>query len=83
MLFDFTIIGFGVIGVETLHAVKKKLFKSKSKKKKIRIAIIEKNLKNVPGGVAYSQLNSKFGYFNNPLRLSHPEFIRWFNLKKK
>ena len=83
MLFDFTIIGFGVIGAETLHAVKKNLLKRISKKKKkIRIAIIEKNLKNVPGGVAYSHLNSKFGYFNNPLRLSHPEFIRWFNLKK-
>jgi hypothetical protein len=80
MLFDFTIIGFGVIGVETLHGIKKNLFKKKQKnKKKIKIAIIEKNLKNIPGGVAYSQENSKFGFFNNPLRLSHPEFIKWFN----
>ena len=81
MLFDFTIIGFGVIGVETLHGIKKNLLKKKQKdKKKIKIAIIEKNLNNIPGGVAYSQESSKFGFFNNPLRLSHPEFIKWFNL---
>ena len=87
MLFDFTIIGFGVIGAETLHGIKKTLLKKDQKnRKKIKIAIIEKNLKNIPGGVAYSQENSKFGFFNNPLRLSHPEFIKWFNLtenKKK
>ncbi len=83
MLFDFTIIGFGVIGVEMLHGIKKHLLKKKQKNnKKIRIAIIEKNLKNIPGGVAYSKENSKFGYFNNPLRLSHPEFIKWFNLNE-
>ena len=81
MLFDFTIIGFGVIGVQTLLGIKKILLKKKQKNKnKIKIAIIEKNLKNVPGGVAYSQENSKFGYFNNPLRLSHQEFIKWFNI---
>ena len=79
MLFDFAIIGFGVIGVETLYGIQKILLKN-PKKNKIKIAIIEKNLKNVPGGVAYSRENSKFGYFNNPLRLSHPDFIKWFNL---
>ena len=83
MLFDFTIIGFGVIGAETLHGIKKTLLKKDQKnRKKIKIAIIEKNLKNIPGGVAYSQENSKFGFFNNPLRLSHPEFIKWFNLSE-
>ena len=81
MLFDFTIIGFGVIGVQTLLGIKKILLKKKQiNKNKIKIAIIEKNLKNIPGGVAYSKENSKFGFFNNPLRLSHPEFIKWFNL---
>ena len=83
MLFDFTIIGLGVIGVETLHGIKKILLKRKQKNRdKIRIALIEKNLENIPGGVAYSKKNSKFGYFNNPLRLSHPEFINWFNLNE-
>ena len=79
MLFDLTIIGFGVIGVETLHSLKKNLLKKKNKKE-IKIAGIEKKIDNIPGGIAYSQVNSKFGFFNNPLRLSHPEFIKWFNL---
>ena len=83
MLFNLAIIGFGVIGVETLHGIKKILKRKKIKKKKIHIAIIEKDFTNVPGGVAYSKKKSKFGYFNNPLRLSHPDFIRWFNKKKK
>ena len=83
MLFDFTIIGFGVIGVETLHGLKKTLLNSKKKiKKEIKIAVIEKELENIPGGVAYSKKNSKFGFFNNPLRLSHPDFINWFNLNQ-
>ena len=80
MIFDLTIIGFGVIGVETLDGIKKILLKKKNKKQ-INIAIIDKKLSNIPGGVAYSQVNSKFGFFNNPLRLSHQEFIKWFNLK--
>ena len=80
MLFDLAIIGFGVIGVETLNGIKKNLLLRKNKNKnKIKIAIIEKKLTNIPGGVAYSQESSKFGYFNNPLRLSHPDFIKWFN----
>ena len=81
MLFDLAIIGFGVIGVETLIGIKKILYQKKTKNR-IKIAIIEKNLKNIPGGVAYSKENSKFGFFNNPLRLSHPDFIKWFNLKE-
>ena len=32
MLFDFTIIGFGVIGVETLHGIRKNLLNKKKKK---------------------------------------------------
>ena len=81
MVFDLAIIGCGVIGVETLHEIRKTLSKNK-KSKKIKIAIIERNLDNIPGGVAYSVKNSKFGFFNNPLRLSHPDFIKWFNLYK-
>ena len=77
MNFNLTIIGFGVIGVETLHS-----FASKIKKdQKFNIAIIEQNLNNIPGGVAYSKKSSKFGFFNNPLRLSHPLFKSW--IKKK
>ncbi len=81
MLFDLAIIGFGVIGVEALYGIKQTLIKRKIKKI-IKIAVIEKDLNNIPGGVAYSKQKSKFGYFNNPLRLSHQNFIKWFNKKK-
>ena len=75
MNFDVVIIGFGVIGTETLYYLSKKLKKNHNKISKI--AIIEKKSNNIPGGVAYSVENSKYGFFNNPLRLSHPEFISW------
>ena len=78
MKYDLAIIGFGVIGVESLHKITEKINKSK----KFNIAVIEKDLKNIPGGVAYSKLNSKFGFFNNPLRLSHPSFKSWINNKE-
>lgn len=78
MIFDIAIIGFGVIGTETLFKISKNL----KKKHKIKIAVIEKNIQNIPGGVAYSQKNSKFGFFNNPLRLSSPEFIKWIKKEK-
>jgi uncharacterized NAD(P)/FAD-binding protein YdhS len=81
MLFDLAIIGFGVIGVEALYGIKQTLIKRKINKI-IKIAVIEKDLNNIPGGVAYSKQKSKFGYFNNPLRLSHQNFIKWFNKKK-
>ena len=78
MKYDLAIIGFGVIGVESLHKITEKINKSKQ----FNIAVIEKDLKTIPGGVAYSKLNSKFGFFNNPLRLSHPSFKSWINNKE-
>ncbi len=77
MKFDLTIVGFGVIGVESLYSLATKI----KKNKKLNVAIIEKNTKNIPGGVAYSRINSKFGFFNNPLRLSHPSFQFWIRNK--
>ena len=73
-----TIVGFGVIGVESLYALVKKI----NKNKRIKISVIEKNLYNIPGGTAYSKKSSKFGFFNNPLRLSHQSFIKWIRNKK-
>jgi len=71
-----TILGFGVIGTEALsHLLKKKV------KKKLTISVIEKDFSNIPGGIAYSKIKSKYGFFNNPLRLSNVEFINW--IKKK
>lgn len=75
--FDLTVVGFGVIGIETVSNIIKF-----SKKKKIKIIILEKNISNITGGVAYSKKTSKYGFFNNPLRLSHPEFIKWIKNKK-
>ena len=63
------ISGFGVIGTETLYEIIKK-----SKSQKLQISIIEKDYSNFPGGIAYSDSKSKFGFFNNPLRLSNNEF---------
>jgi len=74
MQFDLVLIGFGVITTETLTKISIK----KKDKKKIKIAIIERDIKNFPGGVAYSLDKSKFGFFNNPLRLSTNDFKKWF-----
>lgn len=77
MQFDLVLIGFGVITTETLA----KLTIKKKNKKKFKIAIIERDMKNFPGGVAYSLDKSKFGFFNNPLRLSTIDFKKWFKNK--
>ena len=77
--YDLAIIGFGVIGSEALYNINK----LKLKKKKIKIAIIDKDKKNIPGGVAYSINKSKYGFFNNPLRLSHQNFINWISKTEK
>tara|TARA_B100001741_G_scaffold236622_1_gene197580 strand:+ start:1514 stop:3052 length:1539 start_codon:yes stop_codon:yes gene_type:complete len=79
MDFNIIILGFGVIGSESLFELIRGL---KSKNKNINIAIIEKNIDNIPGGVAYSKLNSKHGFFNNPLRLSNLDFIKWIKRKQ-
>ena len=72
-MFERLIIsGFGVIGTEVFHQIIKR-----NKFKKLHISIIEKNYSNFPGGVAYSKLNSRYGFFNNPLRLSNNEFKNW------
>ena len=46
MKFDLALIGFGVIGVETLHT----LVLEAKKKQKLNIVIIDKEIKNIPGG---------------------------------
>ena len=69
MIEDLLISGFGVIGTEVLYQIVKK-----NKKNKLNINVLEKNYSNFPGGVAYSESNSKFGFFNNPLRLSNYDF---------
>ena len=72
MIEDLLISGFGVIGTEVLYQIVKK-----NKKNKLNITVLEKDYSNFPGGVAYSSSNSKFGFFNNPLRLSNYDFQKW------
>ena len=82
-------IGGGVTGIETLVSVvkslKDKLKKTNNQKSnKIVLGIIDKDAKNIPGGVAYGFENSQYGYFNNPIRLSPKEFSGWiFENKNK
>ncbi len=78
MKFDVLLVGFGVIGVEALN----ELVKNYKGKKIINVALVDKNILNIPGGVAYSKSQSKFGFFNNPLRLSNPDFIKWIKKRK-
>lgn len=87
MHFSYISVGGGVTGIETLvtiiNGIKKKLNKSKKfTNKKITVAVIDKNLNNIPGGVAYGFENSKYGYFNNPIRLSPEKFTNWIFKKK-
>jgi hypothetical protein len=76
MIFDLTFIGGGVGGSFGLINFLNNISKIK-KKTVIKIAIVDKNLKNIPGGVPYSENLSSNGFFNNPCRLSPEEFIIW------
>ena len=91
MYFSHISIGGGITGLETIIStftkIQSELQKSKStkeriKSRKISFAIIDKNPENIPGGVAYSFALSRYGYFNNPIRLSPANFTKWFLNKK-
>ena len=84
MYFAHVSIGGGITGLETIISVfdeikrgltKSKIKREKFKFKKFTFAIIEKKPENIPGGVAYGFENSRYGYFNNPIRLSPRKFI--------
>ena len=83
MRFLYTSIGGGITGIETALTLINELYKkSFHKKESINIAIIDKNPENIPGGVAYGFDISKYGFFNNPIRLSPKEFVNWLSTKK-
>lgn len=77
MIYDLVLVGFGVITTEVLSELYKKKIRSN-----FNIAVVEKDLDNFPGGIAYSKSKSKYGYFNNPLRLSNNEFKDWIRKDK-
>ena len=60
--FDIIFMGGGVGGSYGVTNLIKKLNKSNNKKK-INIAIIDKNIKNIPGGVPYSKNLSSNGFY--------------------
>ena len=92
MRFSHISIGGGITGLETIIStfanIEKELKKSKIKRKKLIykkfiFAIIDKNPENIPGGVAYGFKVSRYGYFNNPIRLSPKKFSNWLLKKSK
>ena len=90
MHFSHLSIGGGIVGIETLISSINNIelhLKKKNKKffdkKKISFAIIDSKPENIPGGVAYGFESSKYGFFNNPLRLSPNKLQKWIFNKKK
>ena len=78
MIYDHISIGGGVIGINTTINLLKKFLKCKLTKK-IKLCVVDKNLSNIPGGIAYGKKTSIHGYFNNPLRLSHLELQKYYS----
>jgi len=80
MKFSHVAIGGGITGVETTIKIVQDIrnkYKNDELRKKLSIAIIDKSPENIPGGVAYGFKMSKYGYFNNPIRLSPKVFKDW------
>ena len=68
--------------ISAINNIISNIGKKKSFEKKFIFGLIDKNPDNIPGGVAYGFQKSIYGYFNNPLRLSPPNFKKWVLLKK-
>jgi len=77
MKFDHVSIGGGVIGMYTTLLLAKHIIKKRQNKKELNLCILDEEINNIPGGVAYSKNKSLHGFFNNPLRLSPIEFQKY------
>lgn len=85
MLFDHTSIGGGVVGFNSTYEIINniiKLHNNKNIKNYYNFVIIDKKIRNLEGGIAYSPDLSAFGYFNNPIRLSPKSFINFVKNNK-
>ena len=85
MKFSHIAIGGGITGIETTIKIIQEFYRNyKNNKfaKKLSIAIVDRSPDNIPGGVAYGLRISKYGYFNNPIRLSPKIFQDWIFDKK-
>ena len=77
MNFDVVFVGGGLGSIFSLYNLVKTI-----DKKYLKICIIDKDILNIPGGVAYGNRNVNIGFFNNPCRLSPKELTSWI-LKNK
>ena len=83
MKFSHISIGAGITGIETILALTKEVDRRKKKiSPKFLVGIIDKNPENISGGVGYGFKISKYGFFNNPIRLSPKPFRKWLSDKK-
>ena len=82
MKVDLLCVGAGTSSTILIHNLINKYVKIRQVKKKLKILIIDKNLKNLNGGEPYAGTGSKYGFFNNPIRLSPIEFKKWLLIKK-
>ena len=77
MKIDILIVGFGPGTVSFINNLSKKKINNN-----VKVTIVEKNIENLYGGIAYSKNGCEYGFFNNPLRLSPANFRTWLNKKK-
>ena len=83
MIFDHIAIGGGVIGFNTTKSIIDRIISNKRiTKKKFNFAIIDRNINNIIGGIAYNPELSSYGYFNNPVRLSPISFVKYITNNK-
>ena len=72
MSYEIIFFGGGIGSINTLINIL-----SSRIKRRFKVAVIDKNIKNIPGGVAYGKATSSMGFFNNPCRLAPQDFIKW------
>ena len=83
MLFDHISVGGGVIGYNSTEKIINQIVKNTHLKNRIfNFAIIDKKINNIQGGIAYSPELSRYGYFNNPVRLSPKPFVNYIKTDK-
>ena len=82
--FDLCFVGSGVGSSEVIFNLIKSISLQKNtiKKKTFNILLIDRHKENIGGGIPYTKEFCKYGYFNNPCRLSPKKFIKWSLIKK-
>lgn len=83
-IFDLCFVGSGVGSSEVIFNIIKSisLKENSIKKKTYNILLIDRHKENIGGGIPYTKEFCKYGYFNNPCRLSPKKFNSWLINKK-